>query len=383
MKLFHLGDLHIGKKVNGFDLLEDQAVVLDQVLDQVRLEKPDALLLAGDLYDRRNPNPEAVHLFDRFLARVVLEEGVPTLAIGGNHDSGDRLNFASGILAHAGLYLAGQLTLPVPVVRLTDAHGPVDFHLLPYADGPLLAHLDEAYAGLAYPDAMADLLARLPMDPAARQVLIAHGMVAYAGGDLAESDSERELTVGGTEYWTADALGVFDYVALGHLHRPQTAGAPHIRYAGSLLPYSFSEENHAKSISVIELDESGYAGTRLLPIQPRHAMHTVRGQLADILAGLPQGVAGDDYLRIVLTDQGDVLDAMARLRKVYPNVMTLEREIRPETGGSTAITYSRAKGLNPVDYATIFYEEMTGEPADEAIRAIFTDTWQQAREEGL
>lgn len=383
MKLFHLADLHIGKKVNGFDLLEDQAVVLDQVLDQIRLEKPDALLLAGDLYDRRNPNPEAVHLFDHFLAQVVLEEGVPTLAIGGNHDSGDRLNFASGILAHAGLYLAGQLTLPVPVVRLTDAYGAVDFHLLPYADGPLLAHLDEAYAGLAYPDAMADLLAGLPMDPAARQVLIAHGMVAYAGGDLAESDSERELTVGGTEYWTADALGAFDYVALGHLHRPQTAGAPHIRYAGSLLPYSFSEENHAKSISVIELDAAGYAETRLLPLVPRHAMHTVRGQLADILAGLPQGVACDDYLRIALTDQGDVLDAMARLRKVYPNVMTLEREIRPRTIGPTAISYNQAKGLSPVDYANIFYEEMTGEPADEAIRTIFADTWQQAREEGL
>lgn len=139
MKFFHLADLHIGKKVNGFDLLEDQAHVLDQVMAHIEAEKPDGLILAGDLYDRRNPNPEAVNLFDQFLAETILAHQVPVLAIGGNHDSGDRLNFASGILAHAGLHLAGRLSLPVPRVRLQDAYGPVDVHLLPYADGAFLA----------------------------------------------------------------------------------------------------------------------------------------------------------------------------------------------------------------------------------------------------
>lgn len=380
MKLFHLADLHIGKKVNGFDLLEDQAYVLDQVTAHIEAEKPDGLILAGDLYDRRNPNPEAVNLFDQFLAETILAHQVPVLAIGGNHDSGDRLNFASGILAHAGLHLAGRLSLPVPRVRLQDAYGPVDVHLLPYADGAFLAHLDEAYAGMPYPEAMAQLLADLTLDPAARQVLVAHGMVTYAGGAPEESDSERELTVGGTEYWTADALGRFDYVALGHLHRPQTAGQAQIRYAGSLLPYSFSEEKQAKSLTVVELDADGFAGTRTLPLRPLHAMHTVRGDLADLLTALPEGVAPTDYLRVVLTDTGDVLDAMARLRRSYPNVMALERERRIQAR-SREQAPAAGERLTPLAYAEGFYEAMTGQPVDDGVRAVLAAAWQRAREE--
>lgn len=332
MKLFHLADCHIGKRVNGRDMLEDQVHALEQVLAAIDREAPDALLLAGDLYDRRNPNVEAVDLFDRFLSQVVLERGVPVLAIGGNHDSGERLDFGSGLLARAGLYLAGALRLPVPRVRLSDADGPVDFWLFPYADLALMRHLRPELAALDYAGAVAALLDELELDPAARQVLIAHGVVGAPGEGLVFSDSERELSIGGTEYWTHASLDRFDYVALGHLHRPQEAGAAHIRYAGSLCKYSFSEESHEKRIQVVELDRSGLAALRAIPLLPLHEMRTLEGRFDDILAAAPTASWREDYLRVILTDPGLIHEPMARLRAHCPNILSLERramELRP------------------------------------------------------
>lgn len=326
MKLFHLADCHIGKKVNGRDMLEDQAYALKQVLAAIDREKPDALILAGDLYDRRNPNVEAVDLFDRFLSDVVLKRGVSVLAIGGNHDSGERLNFGSGLLARAGLYLAGALTLPIPTVRLFDETGPVDFYLFPYADLAMIHHLAPETEGMDYAAAIAYLLDKITLAPEARHVLIAHGVVGAPEDGLLLSDSERELSIGGTEYWSHALLHLFDYVALGHLHRAQRAGSDHIRYAGSLCKYSFSEENHDKIIQMITLDADGLADLTAIPLLPLHDMHTVQGLFESILQEAPNAPWRDDYLRVILEDVGLIHEPMARLRAYCPNILSLERQ---------------------------------------------------------
>ena len=287
MKLFHLADLHIGKKVNGYSMIDDQRFVLDQVIARIRAEQPDALILAGDIYDRRNPPVEAVALFDAFVSQVVLELDVPVLAIGGNHDGGERLGFANAIQAKAGLHLAGAFSWPLPKVRLTDADGPVDVYLMAYADLAVLHQLVPETEGMDYAQAMDHVLSQTALDPAARNVLVAHGVVT---GDeaLATCDSERTLSIGGTEFWQSASLAAFDYVALGHLHQAQRAGSDRIRYAGSLLQYSFSEENQQKVMLSVQLSADGALQIEALPLNPLRRLDRARhaGKSAHSAAGI-------------------------------------------------------------------------------------------------
>lgn len=375
MRFFHLADLHIGKKVNQVSMLEDQEAVLAQVLAAIDAHHPQAVVLAGDIYDRRNPGVEAVDLLDRFLSEVVLTRRVPILAIGGNHDSGERLNFATGILARAGLHMAGAFTAEVPKVRLTDDAGAVDFHLLPYADLPMIHHVRPDLTDCAYSEAMAAVIESMDIDVSARNVLIAHGVVSAPDETLCYSDSERELSIGGTQYWSSDALSAFDYVALGHLHRPQTAGADHIRYAGSLLKYSFSEEHHEKAIQMVDLDGTGAVHVTPLPLQPLRDMKTVSGTLAELLATAETAPYREDYLRVQLADRGEVLEPMARLRAVYPHVMTLER-LHPFALGQESdrpLGRPAGKSAGPLDQMSAFYEALTDEPPSPAVREIMKE----------
>lgn len=366
MRFYHLADLHIGKKVNGFSMLEDQAYALEGVLAAVDRDRPDALLLAGDLYDRRNPGPESMALLDDFLTKIILDRKIPVLAIGGNHDSGDRLDFAQGILARAGYYMAGSLQLPLSQVRLEDEWGPVDVTLLPFADKARLRHLldkdEESYFKL-----MQEILETVDLDPDARQVLVAHGVVLNS--NLERSDSERELFIGGTDLWSSPRLAEFDYVALGHLHKAQCAGPEHIYYAGSLCKYSFSEEKHCKELLCVDLDSEGCVKIRPVPIPQLREMVTLKGKLEKLESGEePYSAHRKDYVRAILTDEAPVMDPMARLRAVYPYIMVLEREsmIQGEVSG---VSFDRAQGLKPIDYFSDFYQSMTGqEPSEEEIR---------------
>lgn len=368
MRFYHLADLHIGKKVNGYSMIDDQKALLAQVTAQIKEEKPAALILAGDIYDRRNPPVEAISLFDSFVSEVVLTLGVPILAIGGNHDGGERLGFANAIQAKAGLFLAGSFTWPLPKVRLEDADGPVDIYLMAYADLAVLHTLVPETEKMDYPEAMDYILSHTPLVPQARHVLVAHGVVT---GDeaLATCDSERSLSIGGTEFWQSEALADFDYVALGHLHQAQCAGSDHIRYAGSLMQYSFSEEGQQKVMLDVDLDAAGAVVVGALPLTPLHQLVTIQGTL-DALLDVPEAVRPhqEDYLRVVLEDEGSLLEPMQRLKQCYPNIMVMERQsgMTAEAGAvlpsSATVTVKRL----PLEMFTAFYEQMTdGAPTEE------------------
>lgn len=356
MRLFHLADLHIGKKINNVSLLEDQQEILTQVLAAIEAQKPDVLILAGDVYDRRMPPVEAVNLLDEFLSTVILKLKIPVLAIGGNHDSGERLNFANGILAKAGLHVAGRLSLPLSTVVLEDQWGKVNFHLLPYGD---LATINDVLANNfeQYPQAMAAVLATMKEQWAVdeRHVLIAHGIV-IGGQEPLYSESERDLSIGGTENWGSELLNDFDYVALGHLHRPQQSGRAHIRYAGSLLKYSFSEEKQRKVILQVDLGAKGDLEITEIPLKAKRDMRTIEGELDSLLLH-----GSEDYIRAVLTDKGELLEPMAKLKTVYPNILELKRS---EQSDSQAII-DFEQGINveekPEKLFAQFYQQLLGE----------------------
>lgn len=384
MKFFHLADLHIGKKVNGYSMIDDQRVLLDQIVAHLAAGKPDALILAGDIYDRRNPPVEAVALFDDFVSRVVLEQQVPILAIGGNHDGGERLGFANAIQAKAGLHLVGSFTWPLPKVRLYDADGPVDVTLMAYADLAVLHALVPETAELDFPQAMDWVLRHTDLDPAARQVLVAHGVVT-GDAPLETCDSERELSIGGTEYWQSASLAGFDYVALGHLHQAQRAGSERIRYAGSLMQYSFSEENQQKVMLSVTLDKDGALDVQPLPLVGPRRLVTVKGLLDELLS-VPERVRvhQNDYLRVVLEDTGSLLEPMQRLKQCYPNIMLMERQALPEVVLDQPLPQA-AEGTkrSPLDMFAAFYEQVMEEAPGEELCAVMKSVFDEVQKEDV
>lgn len=385
MKFFHLADLHIGKKVNGYSMIDDQRFILEEVLARIEAERPDALILAGDIYDRRNPPVEAVALFDDFVSRVVLDLSVPVLAIGGNHDGGERLGFANAIQARAGLYLAGTFQWPLPKVRLDDEDGPVDIYLMAYADLAVLHQVVPETAALDYPQAMDWILAHTALDTAARHVLVAHGVVT---GDtpLETCDSERVLSIGGTEFWQSASLAAFDYVALGHLHQAQTAGSTHIRYAGSLMQYSFSEEKQQKVMLSVTLAADGAVEVEALPLSALRRLVTIEGTL-DTLLAVPETVAPhrDDYLRVILDDTGELLEPMQRLKQCYPHIMLMERRAQLKTWDTQMMPQVDATTTKrtPLEMFNAFYEQVTDTPAEEAMCALMQEVFAEVEKEAL
>ena len=365
MRIFHMADLHIGKKLNQANLQEDQRYMLMQVVNLIRQQKPDVLLLAGDVYDRRNPSVEAISLLDEFLSMVVLECGVPVVAISGNHDSGERLGFASTILTKAGLHIAGTLELPVPKTVLYDQWGPVVFHQLSYGDLVAIKYALQTDEAMDYQTAIETVLKTIELNREnnTRHVLLAHGVVAAVEEQetLERSDSERELTIGGTEFWTSDLLTGFDYVALGHLHSCQRSGSDRIRYAGSPMKYSFSEEHHKKGVLQIDMDGTGHLEIVQLPLIPLHDLRTIRGNLSDLLQ--PDVVQGEnhmDYIRAIVTDYGELLEPMARLREQYPNVLLMEREHQMIAEPMEQYQHVDVTNTQPEVLFERFYQQVTG-----------------------
>ena len=380
MRMFHMADLHIGKKLNQVSLLEDQQYMLDQTIALINQQRPDVLLLAGDIYDRRNPSVEAVQLLDAFLSRVVLECRVPVLAISGNHDSGERLGFVHHILSRAGLHIAGRLHLPVPNVTLQDAWGPVTFHLLSYGDLATLRYALQTEEALDYQQAMEQVLQTINLEDGQRHVLLAHGVVA-SSEELEYSDSERELTIGGTEFWSSSLLSGFCYVALGHLHSCQRSGTDCIRYAGSPLKYSFSEERHQKGILQVDLAADGSVEVTQLPLTPLRDMRTIRGNLTDLLQeDVVQSANSQDFIRAILTDYGELLEPMARLREKYPNALTLEREHQLLAEAMQQYKRIDLQNQTPGQLFADFYSQVTGGTMTDAEIAVLEETVQTVQE---
>ncbi len=381
MRFIHTADWHLGRLMHGRHLTEDQSYVLDQLCDLVRDFKPEALLVSGDVYDRPVPPAEAVTLLDDFLSRMVLELNVRVLAIAGNHDSPSRLEFASKVLADRGLHLFGTVGPETAVVTLSDELGPVVFYALPFAEPAVVREklADESIRD--HQTAMKEMIrrARASHPDAARSVLLAHAFVVGAS----VSESERPLSVGGTDSVESSNFKDFQYVALGHLHRPQTAGGPHLWYSGSLLKYSFSETSDTKGVNLVEMDARGVCRVEHVPLTPRRDVRKVTGFLKEILQGPGPGENPDDYLMVSLLDTGALLDSMGKLREVYPNVLHVERPCFADGGGSCRNRADHRK-LNDADLFADFFSQVTGEDLSpehaKAYEAVVDDLRGQERE---
>ena len=366
MRLLHTADWHLGRSFHNVSLVEDQAHALRQVIDLAKTAEVDAVIVAGDVYDRAVPPPDAVRLLDETLAELAMGLGIPVIMIAGNHDSAERLNFGSKLLAQARCHIFGRLGATPERVVLEDEHGPVHILGLPYAEPSIVRERTGAEDVHTHDAAMARLAAAAAAEvpEGERSVLVAHCFVA--GG--AESESERPLSVGGAGSVSAAAFAPFDYVALGHLHRPQRAG-PNARYSGSLLKYSFSEVDHAKSVNLVELDAAGAVTVEAVPITPKRDMRLIEGALKDLLAGPAAGESADDYLLVRLTDTHALLDPMGRLREVYPHVLHLERPAL-ERAAQAAPARPREGQGDPELFAA-FFEQVTGEAlTDEQAQAF-------------
>ncbi len=322
MKLLHLADLHLGKRVNGFSMLGDQRYILDRILAVADAERPDAVLIAGDVYDRAVPPEEAVRLFDDFLVALAAR-GAEVFIISGNHDSAERVAFGGRLMDASGIHLAPVFAGAAAPIRRQDEYGPVDLYLLPFIRPAQVRAVWPEEDIATYTDAMRAAIAHLDLDGSARSVAVAHQFVAGA----ALSDSE-ELAVGGLDEVDAAVFAPFTYVALGHLHSPQAVGRETLRYAGAPLKYSFSAREKDKSVTVVALGAPGTPpAVREVPLHPLRALREIRGSFDEVtsrafVAAQPQ--PREDYYRIVLTDEQDIPNGLARLRDIYPNCMEMQ-----------------------------------------------------------
>ena len=376
MKLIHLSDLHLGKRVGEVSMLEDQAYILDRVLDIVDGAGPDALLIAGDVYDKSVPSAEAVTLFDDFLCRLARRK-LPVLVISGNHDSPERLAFGSRLMEGTGVHLSPVYDGNVKPITLTDEHGPVDFWLLPFLKP---AHLRRFYPEEtidSYTDAVGAAIAHMNIDPSRRNVLLCHQFVTGA----ATCESE-ELIVGGTDNVDAAVFDGFDYVALGHLHGPQNVGSSRIRYCGTPLKYSFSEASQYKSVTVAELGEKGDLTLHTVPLTPRHDMRVIQGTFAQLTAE-NSDAAGEreDYLHIILTDEEDVPEALGRLRLVYPNILKLSYDNTRTRTSQSVDRAQRVAQKSPLELFEELYETQNNQPMSQEQRDFAQRLIEQLREE--
>ena len=320
-RFIHAADLHLGRLLHNQRLLEDQQHALGQLHALVAAQRPHALLLAGDIYDRAVPPKEAVELLDGFLCQIVLELEVPVVLIAGNHDSAERIGFGSRLLDSRGLHIAGGLQADPEPLIVHDDHGPVEVFALPFLEPARVRALLHDDTIRDQQSAMAAMVARVHAVSAhPRRVLVAH---AFVDGGLA-SDSERPLCIGGAEVVAAQLFEGFAHTALGHLHRPQRVGTGSVHYAGSLLKYSLNEIEQPKSFTQVDIAADGTASVQRHSFTPLRDLRRIQGTLADLLAVAPQGAA-HDYIVATLMDKGPVFDAMAKLRQHYPNMLHIER----------------------------------------------------------
>lgn len=372
MKFFHLADLHSGKRLNEFSLLDDQAELLDQVVELADTEQPDCVLLAGDLFDKPVPSEEAVRIFGRFISALT-DRGIKVLAISGNHDSGARVAQYSPLLERSGFYIHGNPENGLRVVSLEFEDGPADIYLLPYIVPAQVRRLypDEEITG--FDDALRVMLEHVDLKKDRKNILISHQF--YQGTwEAKRSDSER-MMIGGLEQVSAAILEPFDYVALGHLHRPQKAGFDHARYPGSLMKYSFSEKQDEKGLIIGEFTDEGLSLDRKI-LNPPHGMQELTGSIRELTR--PQ-YHTDDYVKVNLTDMELIANASSLLRENFPNLMEISflmQEKRPESEGIDIRGMTEAR-KSPERLFSSFFEQSVGtemSPSQEKIvHALFSE----------
>lgn len=371
MRIFHTADWHLGKLVQGVYMTEDQAYILKQFVQKVAEEKPDAVIIAGDLYDRAVPPTEAVHLLDDILESIVLDLKIPVLAIAGNHDSPSRVNFGSKLMKQNGLHIVGQTTSNLEPVILNDEYGEVHFHLVPYSDPSVIRTVFEDETIRTHQDAGQKIVDMITsnMDPTARHVFVGHSFVTKHGEEEENtSDSERPLSIGGTEQIDARLFESFHYTALGHLHQAHIVGDATIRYAGSILKYSISEEHHKKGFISLDINREGNVTAEKRLLVPERDMRTVEASMEEILTH----AVNEDYVFIRLTDETPVLSPMEKVRSVYPNAMHVERKHFLMSPGENEQEPERDRTkMSDIELFRAFYKEVKGILPAEKTEALF------------
>lgn len=362
MKFAHLSDLHLGKKVNQFSMLEDQKYILEQALEILEAEQVQGVLLAGDIYDKAIASAEAIALFDWFLERLT-EKGFQVFAISGNHDSPERIAFGSGLFQKSGVHLSPVYQGEIKPIRLEDEFGELFVWLLPFLKPIHVRHFYPEAEITSYTEALETVISNMAPEKHKRNLLVAHQFVTGA----VRSDSE-EVSVGGVETIEVQVFQNFDYVALGHLHRAQNVGRETLRYCGTLLKYSFSESNQEKSVTIVELKEKGKVEIKTIPVKPLRDLVNLRGSFQELMEGIawtePKAQT-EDYVHATLLEENDILNAFGRLASVYPNLMQMEYENK-RTREQRTLTLQREPGkILPEDMFRKFYEDRNNQPLSE------------------
>ena len=376
MKIIHLSDLHLGKRVNEFSMLEDQKYILGQILNVIDQEMPDAVIIAGDVYDKSVPSAEAVELFDDFLYELA-QRKLQVFIISGNHDSPERIAFANRLIDLSGIHLSPVFNGTVMPVTLEDSYGPVSFYMLPFVKPSSVRRFFEDTEIDSYTDAVKTAVGAMNMDQSHRNVLVTHQFVTGA----LRSESE-DITVGGTDNIDASVFDGIDYVALGHIHGPQNIGSVRIRYCGTPLKYSFSEASHIKSVTVVTLREKGDLSIETVPLKPKHDMREIRGFFSDLMKAEDlKGLMSEDYLHVILTDEEEIPNAMDKLRTVFPNILKLDYDNTRTRSSGKILGADAPEKRSPFELLAEFYELQNGKPLSEEqkqfSREIIERIWEE------
>ena len=365
MKFLHLSDLHLGKRVNEFPMLADQKAILAQILKIADDERPNAVLIAGDVYDKSVPPVEAVDLFDDFLVKLAARK-LPVYVIGGNHDSPERLAFCNRLIDASGIHISPAYGGDVRPLSLADGYGKVNIYMLPFVKPANVRRYFPEEQIDSYTDAVRVAISKMQVNAAERNLLVTHQFVTGA----ARCDSE-EISVGGADNVDLSVFDAFDYVALGHIHGAQNI-SPRVRYCGTPLKYSFSEAKQQKSVTVAELKEKGTLEIRTVPLTPERDMHEIRGTYEEIASKnfYENTTYRSDYMHVTLTDETDVPDAMAKLRVIYRNLMTLSYDNTRTRARTELGVAAETEKKTPLDLFAEFYEKQNGAPMDEEQRAF-------------
>lgn len=378
MRFLHLSDLHLGKRVNEFSMLEDQAYILKEILNIIDEQKVEAVLIAGDVYDKVIPSAEAVRLLDDFLTRLAARE-LPVFLISGNHDSAERVAFGSRLMSSRQIYLSPVFESDVEPITVSDRYGEINIYMLPFVKPSLVKRVYPEEEIITYQDAVNAAVQHMQIDTDKRNILLAHQFVTGA----ARCDSE-EMSVGGLDDVDAAIFDGFDYVALGHLHGPQKIGKETVRYSGTPLKYSFSEANHKKAAVIVDMEEKGTVNIQQIPLVPKHDMREIRGTYMEVTAlDFYKDMKTDDYLHITLTDEEDIPDAIGKLRTIYPNIMKLSYDnLRTRAAGTVRGT-AEVEEKSPMELLKEFYELQNNQPMtdeqEEIARGMMEEIWEDER----
>ncbi len=359
MKFLHLGDLHLGRSLGDFDLIEDQKYILDQILEIIEKENVDGVLIAGDVYDKSIPSEAATNLLDYFLCKLS-ESGVQTFMISGNHDSDDRLNYGSNLFEANQIYISALYHGTLDKRTVTDEYGEVNVYLLPFVKASQVRHFYPEETIDSYDDAVRVILKHADMDVTQRNVIVAHQFVTGQSEDPALGGSEGAGTqsVGLVEKIGYDCFDGFDYVALGHIHSPQRVGRDQVRYSGSPLKYSLSEVHNAKSVPVITMGKKGEVTLELIPLKPMRDLRHIKGNLKALLE--PKNITDvEDFIYVTLTDEEIINDAMGIFQQTYPNTVKIDYD------------NSRTRAMEHVDISNIAENKSFSELIGDFYRLIY------------